>query len=450
MSPDEDIVAIKRFLAAATSASQGKILFLKAESGAGKSTFVHSLEIFLSDKVERVIRLPPQHDLVTDKIPEFIANIPKTVKFTILNFDGREAPSFNEPEYRTFLGALNSLLRTRSDIVIIWPVNDSGFSARVIALLQQIGGKSAFGYTPEYELNGISKLRFRDVVDRILQIANWRLEDAAISDAEVDILIEKSNRIGELLDELQLLIARRFDISGMGVEFPRLVIAISSGSSGIRETCRSLRRADSYYLEASRLLMYTKKSNAAEWWNNRSDDLKAALPYVIAMFDAQLVSVSASAVTHSALYSDDQALVALVEGVRPNKGNANRVISSSEIHKYFMGSPIDNREYGTNVTNETIESFSRIQSLSETHHRAINRSIIGLSVSAGANLKNAKFEVPLVPGLQADVSYETDDGNIVAVEFHHKSARESSANKLAIYILEKLKEYAINFGLASR
>lgn len=451
ISPDEDIESFKRLISAAESARQGKILFLSAESGSGKSTVLHSLEIFLPDKIATVIRLPPQHELAVSEIPSYVSNIPRQLeKFTVINFDGREAPYFNEPEYQTFLGALNILLRSRPDLLIVWPVTDKGFSEKMISLLGRIGGKSAFGISPHYELKGVSKNRFKLVLEKLLQVANWRIEDAAISDTEVEELIDKSPRIGIFLDDLQSLIASRFDIGDMGIEFPTLVIAVSSSEPKIREVSRSLRRADSYYIEASRLLMYTKKSNASEWWSNRSTDHKSALPHVIALFNAQLVSVSASAVVHAVLQSQDEQLKNFVNGVRADKGNAKRIVESSEIYKYLKGEAVDNREYGSNVKDETFESFDRIQCHSEIKHKAINKAIVDLCITAGANLSGVMYEQNLVPGLQTDVIYKDSGQPSTAIEFHHKAASESTQNKLAIYVLEKIKEYAINYGLASR
>ncbi|MDX7952138.1 hypothetical protein P7D22_13235 [Lichenihabitans sp. Uapishka_5] len=450
ISPDEDLAAMKRFIAAAQSSSQGKVLFLSASSGTGKSTFIHSLEVFLPDTISTVIRLPPPHELEVGQIPAFLASVARSKKFTVVNFDGREAPYFDEPEYQTFLGALNGILRSRSDLLVVWPVTDKSFSGKLIALLERVGGKSAFGPQAELSLAGIAPSRFRSVLEKILQVANWRLEDAAISETEIDVLTGSNERVGAFLDALQNLIAERFDIGDMGVSFPTLVVSISSGDPKIREIARSLRRADSYYIEASRLLMYTKKSNVAEWWSNRATDLKSALPHVIALFNAQLVTVSASAVVHSALQSADQTLNSLVNGVRADKGNATRVIKSCELFRFLMGEATDNREYGSNVSEKTFSSYDAIQAASETHHRSINKSLLDLSETAGAHIPGLVYENSLTPGLQTDAVFDQGIADKVALEFHHKASSESTQNKLAIYILEKLKEYSINFGLADR
>ena len=439
----------KRLVADSEASNQGKIAFISANSGHGKSTFVHSLEVFLADKVGRVVRLPKPHELDILDIPSWCASLPESSKLTIVNFDGREAPSFDEATYRTFLGSLNGILRDRSDLIVLWPVNDPAFATSIVDLLTLAGGTSAFGPSAVYELSGLGRSQYRLVLEKILQVANWRLDDAAITDSDIDEITEVSDTIGIFLDKLRRLIVDRFDVEGMGIEFPTLVFAISGGAPGLREVCRALRRADSFYLEASRLLMYTKKSNAAEWWQNKAQDPKSALPHVIAYFNAQIASLSASSVVHSILHSDDIELKNLVKDVRADRGNASRIMKASELYKFATGDPVDNREYGSSVKEATYDSYGRIQSESATKHKAINKSIIDMAIKSGAELEGLTLETQIVPGLQAD-AVGSIGGDNTAIEFHHKAAAEATQNKISIYVLDKLREYAINYGLAKR
>jgi len=449
VAAEDDLGKMKRLIASSESSHQGKLWFLCGESGSGKSTFVHSAEIFIPDKIAKVVRLPLPHELAIEDITGFVASMPKGAKKTVVNFDGREAPSFEEPRYRTFLGSLNALLRSREDLLIIWPVTDRVFAEKLVVIMKAIAGNSPFGPEVISIISGLKKESYNLVLGKILQIANWSLADAAIEQAEVEPIIAGARSVGVFLDNLQKLITERFDIEVYGVEFPNLVIAISSGESKLREVCRALRRADSFYVEASRLLMYTKKSNAAEWWNNRATDIRAALPHVIALFNVQLVSLSASSIVHAVLQFGDDELKSLVEDVRADKGNARRVMEASELFKYVIGEGSDNREYGSSVKDATYTSYDRIQERSETKHKLLNKAIIELVIDAGATMDNLDYETTLTKGLQTDVTYR-DSGTPSAIEFHHKATSEANQNKIAIYILEKLKEYAINFGIAVR
>jgi energy-coupling factor transporter ATP-binding protein EcfA2 len=446
---EEDLERAKRLIASSESAGQGKFCFLEAPSGSGKSTFVHSLEIFMSDKVGEVVRLPPPHELKLSDIPAYIAALKRGKKFTVVNFDNREAPFFNPPEYQTFLGELNGILRSRPDILVYWRVTDKEFAAALVALLEKVGGKSAFGPAAVQTMVGLRKDQYFQVLGKLLQVANWQLEDAAIDRKEAQELVSECQSIGVYLEKLHSLIVSRFDVGGMGVRFPELIVVVGSSDLKLRETCRSLRRADSFYVEASRLLMYTKRSNVAEWWSNRAQDLKSALPHVIALLNVQLVSISASTVVHSVLRFGAADLKSLVQGVREDKGNARKIIKASELYRLCQGGGTDYRDYGSNVSDRTIESYGRIQAASELKHKDINEAVVAMLRDAELDLEKLKLEAVLTPGLQSDASYDGPDGKI-ALEFHYKTGQESTNNKIAIYVLEKIKEYAINFGLAQR
>lgn len=445
----DDLERAKRLIASSESAGQGKFCFLEAPSGFGKSTFVHSLETFMSDRVAQVIRLPPPYELKLGEIPGYIARLKASKKFTVVNFDNREAPLFDPPEYQTFLGELNGVLRTRPDVLVYWPVTDNGFASALVALLERVGGRSAFGPDAIQKMVGLRKEQYPQVLEKLLQVANWQLEDAAIDHKEAEALISESASIGEYLEKLHSLIVARFDVEGMGVRFPELIIVVGSDDLKLRETCRSLRRADSFYVEASRLLMYTKRSNVAEWWANRATDLKSALPHVIALLNVQLVSASASTVVHSVLRFGVPDLKALVQGVREDKGNARKIMKASELFRLCQGGGTDYRDFGSNVSPRTLESYRRVQAVSELKHKQINDAVVSMMRDSELHLNGLSLETVLAAGLVSDAAYEGPNGKI-ALEFHYKTAAESTNNKIAIYVLEKIKVYAINFGLAQR
>ena len=449
VAPEKDIAILKTLIARMESSRQSKIMFLLAPTGSGKTTFIHSLEIFLTDKVTNVDRLPPGHSLSVLEISAYLAALPIKKGITIINFDGREAPAFDEAEYRTFLVQLNAILRMRNDLLILWPVNQREFAEKMVALQEEIGGRSAFGANSIYEMKGLSKPQFKVVLEKILQLANWHLDDAAVSWSEVEKQEQATNSIGSYLDGVQELISERFDTGKIGIIPPEVVFVLSSGLPTIRDVCRNLRRADSYYVEASRLLMYTKRSNVVEWWQERNKELTTALPYIVALLNAQLISVSGSTVVHSVMQYGPTDLSDLLKNAQKNMGNAKKVASSSELYKYSLGQEVDNREYGLTVKGETKDFYAILQSHSKTHHKEINQSVVKLINSTGGKLINPSYEVVvgLDRGLMVDVQCDRV-GERVNLEFHHKAESEATNNKVAIYILEKLKEYAINYGLA--
>ena len=429
--PEIDMAVLKTLAARIESAGQSKLMFLLAPTGSGKTTFIHSLEIFLADKVSAVVRLPQGHLLFVLEIPSYLATIPTGKGITVVNFDGREAPFFDEAEYRTFLVQMNAILRTRGDLLILWPVNQREFAEKMVVLQEEIGGRSAFGTNDIYDMRGLSKTQYKIVLEKILQLANWHLEDAAISWDEVEKQEQNAHSVGSYLDGVQGLISERFDVGKIGIALPKIVFVLSSGLPTIRDVCLNLRRADSYYVEASRLLMYTRRSNVAEWWQERSKELTTGLPYIVALFNAQLVSVSGSTMVHSVMQYGPSDISNLLTGAQKNMGNAKKVASSSELYKYSLGQEVDNREYGLTVKAETKDAYAVLQSLSKTRHREINRSVVELINATGGSLLNPSYEIPggLDKGLLVDVQCDRV-GERINLEFHHKAELEASNNKV--------------------
>jgi len=301
-----------------------------SESGAGKTTFIHSLAVFLSDQVESVVRLPPPTDLTTQDIPSYLNGLPPTKRITIVNFDQRESLHYTGSEYRSLLVQINSILRNRDDLLILWPVNDRPFAESLVSLQRKIGGASAFGSRAIYEMRGLTSDKYPSVLDRILKVANWTLEDAALDWSELEQITAGAENIGSYLDKVQSAVAERFDTDRIGFTPPKVVFVLSSGKREVRDVCRNLRRADSYYVEASRLMMYTKRSNVAEWWQERNKVLTTGLSYVIALFNAQLLAISGSSVVHATMNFGPSDLAAVAQSVDRNVGNAKKIITSTE------------------------------------------------------------------------------------------------------------------------
>jgi hypothetical protein len=449
--PTTDMQVLKTLLAQMRSSNQGKWMFIyhRSESGAGKTTFIHSLPLFLPDQIEAVHRLPPPADITYEQIPAYLNSIPASKLVKVVNFDQHESLYYSEEQYRSLLVQVNGILRNRHDLLLLWPVNDRAFAERLVALQRKIGGQSAFGAHPIYEMAGLQKDQFKQVLDRILTVANWTLSDAAIDASEIESLAAKAENIGGFLDMVQLAIAARFDTGNIGFTPPKLVFVLSSGKPEVRDVCRNLRRADSYYVEASRLMMYTKRSNVAEWWQERNKVLTTALPYVVALFDAQLLAISGSAVVHAVMNFGAPDMAALVSNVTKNLGNGKKVMTSTELLKFSNGLEVDSREYGLVVKDETRAAYAKIQEQSKLKHKEINTSVMTMLSAAGGGFKNVVFEraAGLTNGLQVDVMADRD-GEMHFIELHHKADSETDNNSVAIYILGKLKEYAINYGIS--
>jgi hypothetical protein len=452
---DEDLEFVSKLAQQQRSAGQSKICFVYApsESGAGKTTFIQSLDLFLPDLLAKVHRIGTDKTLDLNELAVEVGKVPKSQdgRLTVVNIDGHESFVSNDEEYRRFLVQLNNILRNRSNLLILWPVNNRAFADKVVGMMRKVGGMSPFGTQPIYEMAGLPNAVWPSVLDSILKVANWALEDAALDWPTVEQVTTGASNIGDYLDRIQAAIAEKFQIEGVGFEPPQLVIVLSSGKREVREICRTLRRADSYYAEASRLLMYTKRSNVAEWWAERNKELKTCLSHIIALFNVQIVSVSGSSVVHAVLNFGDGDLRNIPESVQRNIGNAKVVMKATELCKFSNGDEIDNREYGISTQEATLAAYQSIQAKSADRHKAINQAVMQLLDASGTSFANHEFERPAAGALNLIVDVTTTSERVprpIYLEFHHKSDNETTNNKVSIYVLEKLKEYAINYRIA--
>ena len=94
----KDLEVLKTLIAQVRSSNQGKWMFVyhPSASGAGKTTFIHSLSVFLPDHVEGVQRLPTPSHIKTAEIPAFLNSIPPSKRVTIVNFDQHESLYYSE------------------------------------------------------------------------------------------------------------------------------------------------------------------------------------------------------------------------------------------------------------------------------------------------------------------------------------------------------------------
>ncbi len=446
---EKDLELFSRIGVTIQTARQGKLVFLYGEPGVGKSTAGYSLPIFLPDFYSSQIRVPPPWELPHEQIPTFIyKSVPRQTKgITVVTIDRRETPDIDVQVFRSVLMQLNGMLRDRADLLLLWPVNDPDFANRAVATLQQFGGQSAFATEPIVALNGVPREQFRLVLERMLNVAGWDLSEAAVTWAEVDAIAADSPNVGTFLDRVQNLVSQRTNLKDKGVQLPTLVFAISSDGT-IQQVCRGLRRADTFYIEANRLLMHTRESNIAQWWKARENDPQSCLPYIVSMFQAQLVSLSPSSVVYAAGLFGTEKLKGLAVGPVPNRGNARSAMKSTEFYKYFAGRRDRQHWGGQRPSPKTLEAYRRIQAVSKEDHKDINRAILTLALDAGLALENIQYEQQLTAGgLQTDVTAQFG-GVQVAIEFHHKAATECKESKIAVYVLEKLKAYAIDYRLA--
>ena len=223
-----DIDAFTRIATTIKRMQQGKVVFLYGVPGVGKSCFLYSLPTFCPQLFACLHSLPQAWDLPASAVATYIMNeVPVLDRITIVTVDQRE---FIDPaELRSMIVDLNSVLRQRPDVLMVWPITDRAMAGQAISLLRQAGGESAFVGEPVMDLRGLPREKFREALQLLLDLGGSTLGDFGIDESDIVSLSANVQTIGGFLDRVNSLISTRTDVSGLGESLPKLVFAVSSG-----------------------------------------------------------------------------------------------------------------------------------------------------------------------------------------------------------------------------
>lgn len=453
----DDLRAMKQAVAEVTSAGQGKLLFLLGRPGQGKTSLVESLAVFLADVVGTVLSPPPDFELPLTDLPAWIhrelplAKEKAKGKLIVVNLDGREIPTVDEVATKAAMGNLNALLRRNQSLLAIWPVNDEQFASTAIARLTLAGGKSALAATPIHKLKGLPKPEWDKALNLVLAATSVSLADAAVSQEEVTALAAPEDTLGDYLRAVQRLVVSRYDLGEIGAKLPFLSIVITSNDD-IYDACRLLRRGSKFLVDPDKLLQFSRANVAEDWRKRGKDNPRKGLPFITALFEVRLLNLSSSAVVNACAFGPDDQLKKIIlkhynAKVRANAKNAMR---NSALARAFR----DEDDVGlarSNPSEPIKKAYREVQGLTNPKHRQINESIVRVLGDLGVSTPNLEFEFRPFGAdnsreLRCDVWFASDE-RPEALEFTHRADGDATTAVIASYVLNKVQDYARDYGL---
>jgi hypothetical protein len=379
---------------------------------------------------------------------------PTVGKSQIVLFDGREA-SDDDVGVRQFLAALNQYLRRRPDVLFCWPTTDPSWHRKLRSIADNIGGANFCPVETDYQVKGPVAADWPTVLERLLLQYQKTLEDVGMSADLIDEFCRGSKTVGDFLTKASVAVSDRVVKLQEARKLPQILFVITSSGDVAGEANR-IRRAGKQVLAAEPLLGYSPRSEAGKWWTERNKDPNHHLGYVISLFNANLITMSASAVVHACVLSgaDDVRNAALREKAQPNSGSASQAVKASEFFRFLSGAAVTEFTTGRKgrAKDRTVDAYAAIQALSAKRHKAINQAICALTHQ-------------FVPGFQCDQAsdFEVSSGGdlltdaiirvgnrIYHTEFTHLSGAQCKAANMSSYIMGKLRNYAIYHQLVPR
>lgn len=446
LKPSKDLIEFHKIAYEINQTAQGKIIFLRGDPGSGKSTFPYCLTKFLSEFYTIGISVPEPYKVSLSEIPRYLSeNIKDEEKISIITIDNRESQNDNDKDLSDLFMNLKTLMREKR-VLIIWPVVQADFATKSVEILRKMGGNRTLAHQPIIQFQGLESTEYRVVLEEMLKLEAFTLDDYGISDEEITRLLNSNLTIGDFLNEINYLIIETLNFKPLGDDFGRLIFIMSSSSKDLLNYAREVRRSTDFYLDAKRLLMNTSSSKTGRWWAERENDPQTKLAYIIQRFDANFVTLSPSAVVSACGMYGEPDLKECTKDLHIIKSNAQKAMLATELYKIMNDGKDDSTRKGQKTTDKVLACYENIQSLSEKRHKSINTAIMKLLKECSVQNYDIEYEVSK-NNLLTDVTLKNAEDIVQLLEFHHKKGTEYNQNKISLYILEKLKEYAINYGL---
>ena len=451
---EEDLKAIEGLANLIRVQNGGILAFLIGPSGIGKTTSVYSASIFLKEKFNSVIAVPPQVEFrhVMNWVEKHIPD--RNGKINLILFDGREVTD-DVMGIKEFISTLNQVLRRRNDLLVLWPTTDSQWHSELRNIAQNVGGNNLCPRQSDVSVKGPHKDDWSKIFERLLIQLDLTPQESGIDNSFILSKVEDNSSIGNFLGSLSSEFAARITLKREELGLPQILFIVSSGQQVASEANR-LRRAGNHYLKAEELVSYSPRSAAGKWWQERSSNPQHHLSYVISLFSARLLTLSCSSVVYSCLHfgSDELQSASASEGLKKHKVNLQTTFKATDFAKFFrneLSTELTSSRKGKNA-DATLNSFAAIQKLSAQKHKNINQAICQTLAYCNADIDKDEFSFEVDAGEQnlftdAIISWETKKHYL---EFHHLSEEHCNAAKMASYIMGKLQRYAIHYNIIPR
>lgn len=428
------------------SSGRGVFMILRGDSGAGKTTFLHTLNLFRQDVSTISIS-------GGESVPAFLRDHepPADNAMQVLVLEEREAAlSFTDEELESWLHAINGFIRSPKgrNCLIVWPCNSDPLKDRLVSLALTIGGKSLLGRREDaIAFSGPSKSTFADIASRTLSVLNQGagLSDFGLTSDEVKTLSDEADTVGDFLGDLRdAIIEKQQRVSGLLVkEHPNVWIVVIAGNEPDGDVA-GLTRGNLSLVDMDRLMTSTDA--------NVVRDLKKIpdqLGLLATVLNARILHLPVLAATASVRAFADERLQEKLKqedfAISPRKPEEATVrLQQCELGSIFQLGRQKTLSRGKKLGDKSVTSFVKVANVAQQDDAAVNRAIGKALLSAGL-IDSFDVEVPFPGsyGVRSDLFVTGQFGQArVEMMWRAKTGRADIAN----YTLKKLEVYGKAIG----
>lgn len=420
------------------AAGRGAFWVLRGKSGSGKSTFLHTVNLF-REGVETIS--------VSRKetVSNFLDRLSATDKsFRILVLENRESRNqVSNEALEEDLHAINGFIRSAEgeQTLVVWPCNSDDLQNRLIDLAQNLGADALLGVgEPCYIFSGPPYTQFLSIASRTVNTLSRgaSLSALGVSKQKAEELVQQADTIGAYLGFLrQELRKNEKFVSGLiGKEQCRMWVVVIAGNDPESEV-RSLTWGSSSSADIERLMVATNANVVQEL-----KKYPEKLGILGTRLDARVMSIPMTVVLAIVRQYADVVLQQKMNAVNMDTrkdSSAQQRLQESELARAFRSESIGLGRRGQPAGTNTKEAFEKLLKITQTDDASVNRAI-GYALKDCGLIADFKLEVDFGNGLTrtTDIFCETSSGPIRLEIMWRK---QTGTAEIANYVLTKLYNY---------
>lgn len=428
------------------AAGRGSFWVFRGSSGSGKSTFLHTVNLFRPE----VETLSIQSD---EPVPQTLTDLrkaePLLKKLRIIVIEGREAlTDFSVDQLEKDLHSINSFIRSNSGerTLVVWPCNADDLQERLITLAERIGADSLLGVgDPVYRFQGPPQDQYIEIATRTIETLNEgaSLVDLGVLEYRAKELIQQAETIGKYLNLLrQELRKNEKNVEKLfAQEKCRMWIVVIAGNNPEQEVAALTRGG--YSKADISCLMNSTQANIVEELKRYSDKVGILGTVLEAKIIYLPIATARSIIIN---YADEELREKITQAgmqIRKDFTPSERLMKS-ELAQAFQAVP----RALTRASRPNPESRKRFEKLSEIAQKndeLLNRAI-GKALQTCGLISFFETEVELRGkiNLRSDLLCTTDSGLTRLELMWTKWAYRAD---IANYVLKKLQKYGQAIGL---